>query len=400
MYNMSKNKSASSASKTRSNRPKNNNNTTLRKSKPRKNRVSNASKLGNAYFRLLCDPFDNSAFGAKVSDPQSKYTDTYKIHSEFKVVAPSGTTTAAYILKPNPFLSVIDAQSWAGGISTSSAAGWNQYTQNTYFWGATTPATLAATMTNYRIVSHGVRIRLEIPQQYVTGRMIITRAPRSRRDPPSSTLANCNFTAGSQTLANYPITSYPLAVANSPYLLETPESMEFSMINLIGNDLLVVNRPNAMSAFEFSQLGNGVAINATQALAPGPEVITIATSATAQYTFDDNTAGWDDIYIYFDGLPNTAAPIVNFEIIYHLEGTPAITSTTAIGAIPSHPPSQGSDFIGFDNILGNLQNVASYIFTSAPTAYKKATGRNLLDDATLMARMSSQRNFVAIEDYR
>lgn len=359
--------------------------------KPRQIRRSNATS--NAYFKLLCDPFDNSAFGAKVSDPQSRYTDTYKIHSEFKAVAPSGTTTAAYIFKPNPFFSVIDAQSWAGGVSTSSASGWVQHANNAYFWGATTPSTLSATMTNYRIVSHGIRIRLETPQNYATGRMIVTRAPRGRADPPYSTLNSFVFAAANQTTSNWPLTTYPLLLANSPYLLETPESVEFSMINLIGQDLMIVNRPNAMSAFEFCQLGNGVNINATQSYTPGNEVLTTATGVIAGYSYPDNTAGWDDVYVYFDGLPNSAVPIVNFEIIYHLEGCPSITSTTAIGAIPSHPPTRAGDFMGFDSILSKLQSTASYVFSSAPTAYKKVTGRDLLDDASLMASLAAKKRY-------
>jgi len=351
------------------------------------NRVSNALRSSkSSYLRLLVDPFDTRSFGSKVPDPLSLYTDTYKIHGEFKVVAPAGVTTAAYLIRPNPFFSVVDLQSASGASSTSSATGWSQSAANSYIWSATTPSALASTMTNYRVVAHAVRIRLVLPQQVATGRLIIARAPRSRADVPYSFVNGNGWSwATTGSAGNSTYGAIPGIVANSPFLLEFPESKEYSMIDLMGCDVTIVNKPNAPTAFCFSPVVISNAINTNTY--DSNEVVTIGQSP-ATYTsgaISDNCTGWDDFYIYMDGLPSSSNPIVNFEYVLHLEGVPSISSNTAITAIPSHPPASVSEHVSYDTIMSTVMRTTGMLFTNAPTAYNNIfPGRNLYNDAAAL----------------
>lgn len=330
------------------------------------------------YLGLLSSPFSQPLFGAKLPDPYSAYTDSYRLHGEFKVIAPSGTTTAAYIIKPNPFLSIIDTQSWAGGISTSSAAGFTVSPQNSYFWGLTTPSALQNVMSNYRIVSHGIKIRLMTPQQRVTGRLIIARAPRSGPDPAFGVYKDINFAWGYQTSAHSPISPVPPnPVLNSPFILELPESQDFSDIEMIGRNITVVNSPNSYEAFKFNRLTGGSSyVNASYQ--DSDEFV--GSTLTSGYYHVDNSAGWDDIYLYFDGLPTDATPVCNIEMVMHLEGVPNISSATTIVAVPSHPPMSIGGGVGVDNILSASSRMAKLLFEDAPTAYKRTTGRDAFKD--------------------
>jgi len=354
--------------------------------KPKKK--SRAPKIGrkavggaSRYLELLSSPFSAPAFGAKLPDPFSPYTDAYRLHGEFKVVAPSGTTTAAYLIKPNPFCSIIDVQSWAGGVSTSSASGFTASASNAYMWGVTTPSALGNVMTNYRIVSMGIKIRLMIPQQRCTGRMIVARAPRSAPDPAWGALNDHLYSWGYQTSAFSPICPVPPnPVLNSPFILELPESQEFSDIEMIGRNITVVNAPNSYEAFKFNRL-TGSNANPTFINASSREGEDIIVGGLSTYSYHpDNSAGWDDIFLYFDGLPSDAAPVCNIEYVIHLEGVPTISSATTIVAVPSHPPANANSGISIDSILQSSSRMRKILFEDAPTAYARATGRDAFKD--------------------
>jgi len=339
-----------------------------------------------SYLRLLTNPFDLAAFGSRVADPLSQYTASYKIHGEFKVVAPSGTTTAAYCIRPNPFSSIIDVQSFSGSPSTSSAAGWTAPTTNTSFFGATTPTALSAIISSYRVVSHGIRIRAEIPQQVLTGRLIVARAPRSRADLSYGILSGVALSYTTVSGEALVMGAIPPVVANSPFLLETIGAQEFSMPDLIGTDITMINKPNSYDAFSFvpittNYLSSGV--NDYQELTNTASAATIGVGGLI-----DSCKGWDDFYIYIDGLPSAANPVINIEYILHLEGVPVLTSSSVITAVPSHPPVAASQHMGLDSILSTVAKSAGTMFTSAPTAYANITGgRNLLKDAGAAASM-------------
>jgi len=385
--------------------PKMNTSTTaVLTSKKYRRALRNRKPTPNAYLELVTNPFNNLAFGAKVSDPFSRYTDAYKIHGEFKIIAPSGTTTAAYIFKPNPFLSVIDVQSWSGGVSTSNATGFTTLGTSSW-WAATTPTALASTMTNYRVVAHAVRIRLETNMNTATGRVIIARAPRCRSDPPYSASSANVFDWANQTSAFSPITSVPPnPLLNSPFMLELPESQEFSMLDLMGSDVTIVNKPNSFKAFDFSPCPTSDQFNGAGGRLDEDTVFN-SLGARVGGGVSDNVEGWDDFYLYFDGLPSSSVPVANVEIIYHMEGTPAVSSATAITAVPSHPPVGPAPPTTLGQILNVAGRTASLLFTSAPTLYGNVfPGRNLLRDtagaAALLATGRGAANSASRLRYR
>lgn len=360
----------------------------------RKNTKVSVNQM-NPYLDLLTNPFNSASYGSKVPDPFSPHTSTYRIHSEFKVTTPTNITTAAYLIRPNPFQSIIDLQAFSGGSSTSGGnTGWTALTSNSMIYAATTPTALSAILTSYRVVSHGIRIRLMEPQQVATGRLIIGRAPRSRPDMPFASTNNTALLWGAVGSAgNSFLGAIPGVVANSPFLLETTEAKEFSMYDLMGLDITQVNSINSPAALMFSPVYSSAVLNGVATLvevtdAPvnaGTGVVTIANNTGS---ISDNQPGWDDMYIYMDGLPSGLYPAINIEYILHLEGVPQIASTTAISAVPSHPPARRGEFLGLDTIMKKSFQAAKTICTSAPTAYNNIfPGRNLKKDAAAVGGM-------------
>jgi hypothetical protein len=318
-------------------------------------------------------------------DPQSKYTDTYTLRGEFRVINPGSgagsNNTAAYVIKPNPFLSVIDVQSWSGGPSTSSAIGFNQLSSNTYMWGMTNPLEFQSKMSTYRVVSHGIRIRLMIPQLETTGRMIVARAPRSRTDPSWLAVNNYTFTYAQQAASYDNITTIPInPVANSSALLQFPDAYEVSLIDMIGHDLTIVNSVNSYEAFNFIMPGSGTYDTAfdtalrneigSGSVAAG----VVGSQSVAVGAFPDSPMGWDDFYLFFDGLPqrNAATPIVNIEFMYHLEGVPSISSSTSISPLPSsaNPQIRGATL---QRVLDVTTTMAKNFVTDAAQAFVSST---------------------------
>lgn len=331
--------------------------------------------VSTRYLRLLCDPFDKNVEGAKVDDPMSKATVAYKSRSEFKVIAPAGTTTAAYCITADPLAAIIDLQSFSGGASTTSAVGYLSAASNPAIWQQASLSNLD----NYRVVSHGVKIRLMMPQNVCTGRMIIVPVPRGRPVLPWNMINNLSITSTNI----YPIiTTLPLATSISPYLLELPDALEFSLIDLIGNDVVAVNKPNSYRAFDFSvpsltdpSTGNNVYI--------ADVVGATTTNATTFSGIQDNSGGWNDFYIYFDGLPSASEPVCNIEVIYHLEGVPLLASATANTAIPSVMGSLSSPYMGIDRIIAHVRDNPEFYTAIASRAYQ--VGRQMLGASSRMA---------------
>lgn len=353
-----------------------------------KSRVSNVRR-GSEYLKLYMNPFDLDHAGAKVMDPQSKYTDTFTLRGEFRIINPANTVgsnnTAAYCIKPNPFMSIIDVQSWSGGPSTSSAVGFIPFASNTYAWGMSTPADFRAKMSNYRVVSHGFRVRLMSPQLETTGRMIVARAPRSRADPIYNVFENLTFGWNQQTADRDNITTIPLnPVGNSSALLQFPDAFEISLIDMIGNDLTLVNAINSYQAFSFLMPGADIYDNVIDSAArteigPGGSATgTVGAQTVAYGGFQDSPIGWDDFYLFFDGLPQraSATPIVNVEMIFHLEGVPSISSSTTISPVPSHPPSSGLGATA-QQILDAGAKMARAYFTTAAQSFVSRTFTDL-----------------------
>lgn len=315
----------------------------------------------DAYTQLLKNPFNRKAFGSKVDDPYSEFTNTYRIQANMQVTTTSGINSAAYVFKPNPFTTFADLQYMSGGTSTTSAAGWAAYSANPSVY--TSGADITSVMASYRVVSWGLKIRLETPQQHVTGNMIIVQVPRKSKDPGATLLANTQL-AWSNAYPNIININGPTSI--SSYLLEMPGAQQIALMDLIGREITIVPKINSYDGFSFTTTSTTNSFNSGERFA---DTVLVNPSGGVDFIArDDNVMGWNDIHLFFFGLPHPQ-PIVNIEYILHLEGEPKLASTTANSCVPSLPPKVGNVFRGFDNILRTVNNNAQILTETINTVF-------------------------------
>jgi hypothetical protein len=348
-----------------------------RTKKSTRGHISKSSTHGQ-YVTAVTNPFHPSAEGVRVPDYYAFDTATYKLKGTISVVAPTSTTTGSFALFPHPFLSYVDLQSLNGGVSTTSTIAMQQFTGNTSLWGACAPSTFSGILSDYRVVSCGWKLRVQIPQQLRTGRLIIAPIPLNRDLPPYSAL---NGVAALPANLARLFGGVPVAVAVSSAILELPGSYEISLPDMDKGDILLSTRPISAASSTFHTPITGGAYNATQTSAD----VLLATNTTGTlnaYDFSDvlDMSGFAGYLVHFEGVPNATQPIVDIEYIYHLEGTPSISvvaTNTAVLPVPSgYKPKENSSSSIYNQALDIITNMPWERFIDAATSNLGITAGN------------------------
>jgi hypothetical protein len=322
------------------------------------------------YVTAVTNPFHPSAEGVRVPDYYAFDTATYKLKGTISVVAPSLTTTGSFALFPHPFLSYADIQSLNGGVSTTSTISMLQFTGNTALWGACAPNTFSGILSDYRVVACGWKLRVQIPQQLRTGRLIIAPIPLNR-DLPGYSVLN-GITALPANLARL-FGGVPPSVAVSSAILELPGSYEISFPDMDKGDIMLCTRPitSASTAFHTPIIGGGYS---TSQSVGDVSLDTNATGTINNLDFADvmDMSGFAGFLVHFEGVPSATQPILDIEYIYHLEGTPSISvvaSNSAVLPVPSgYKPKEASSSSIYNKALDIITNMPWERFIDAATS--------------------------------
>jgi len=279
-------------------------------------------------FLAACrDPFSEEAEGCRVPDEYAFPTATYHVKTRMSVTSDaSGNFNGAVF--PSPCASV-----YVGNGSST-------YTGTT-FSGATTmgfavsSATLAGVLSNYRVVSTGIRIRNVQPPGTAVGMLEVAQIPANDVVPSWYLLQNLAISITG-------ITNTFLDGTAVGSILNLPDSDEFAVQELMANDLLVVLKKVSPRWMDFNSLSQSTDISASQKMVdPGGTYEINATQTVASSPGQDTRMG-GNTYLYFkgSGFPNSTKAL-DVEIVYHIEGTPVAATgglTSGSGSVRINNP--------------------------------------------------------------
>lgn len=283
---------------------------------------------GLPYQLALLDPFDPRAEGCRIPDLYSTPTACYHLRGILPISStPSGT--CAFALLPSPLVSAIDTSSASGGntcIGIGASMQW--FNQNPAVYYATNPTNLSAIYSTQRVVAAGWKLRVVVPPLNRAGKIIVVPVPMVDEVPGWNVLDT--YTGNASSVAASIFGSSNISGIASSAILALPGAKEYSLEELAQTDVILRDRPTGARAFDFHSTATGTSWNAAANTALSDmEVVNTTSGAVIRQDRADPTrmVGHMGYLIVGLGLSNSL-PSLDIEYVYHLEGTPAILSST------------------------------------------------------------------------
>ncbi len=335
-------------------RPRRDMNTPVRQRQPRRVGVTgmrtSASKADIEQFRLaLCDPFNVKAIGARVIDSYTLPTATYHVRGSMKLITNStGDCIGAFL--PNPCFAYVGTGVNGGGNDPLQSNGWSKFTENPITTFAASPGgaylisptTLNTVLTEYRVVSWGVRFLAKDTAMASKGKVYLAVVPTTENAPSWNTMET--VTGTDISIGEYTI---GMPLTNIAGIVNLPGVRTFSMQDLLRGEVMVCGTPTNPVFYTFKGTADrsNTTWNTGQVLADEGVFnnTTGLVNATAGGRKDvASLRGGRAVLFCISGAP-AATNELDVEIVYHLEGTPNIASANSGQLIPSSMrPSAGS----------------------------------------------------------
>jgi hypothetical protein len=262
----------------------------------------------------LTSPFDPSAIGARIPDEFSFPTETAH------VTCPITVTTDAngdfdFAMFPHPVWSFLCGMgTTSGGSAASSSLIAGSVPASTTYGSALTLSTLAGRYGNYRVVGYGLRLKNLESYNNVTGKLYVAQQP-------SPLMLASAITTGATKAGLYGYNDVPYdGTAGIPTSIITlPMAQEFAMPEVMMQGNLEVHGRITGSAYtQWRETANS---------GSGPDLTVNDTTEVLEAL--GTSGGWSTILLRGTGLKASDASL-SIELIYHLEGTPAISSSTTL----------------------------------------------------------------------
>jgi hypothetical protein len=302
----------------------------------KKSGKSSSGKSGiPSYARILQNPFQ--ALGCR--QPDLFDNGCISFHHKSVTMLAASVATAGYVVFCNP----IDTL-WDCTTSTLGATGLTAFAGATNCYGAVPLANLKGDLSNFRMVSGGIKIRNNQPMNGVTGRIRVASIPVVGHLPMIGLLTNVvplfqniMATAFGDTAPFSQTTGVPLS-----NLLGVPGAVECTCEDLWQNEMNLCFRPTSMDFTSFNALTINDSFNATinqvdswaETAATGAMVNAYSEPASLTKNY-----GWNAFFIEIDGASSVSGGAVELELCLHFEGTPTanVNSFTASNVIPPRP---------------------------------------------------------------
>jgi hypothetical protein len=323
--------------------------------------LSGLDVLASKFSQELRQPFAPSSLGMKVPDQFSFPTTAYHMRST-QLLVTNTTGKACALFCPNPLISCIDLTASAVATTASIVStGLSPVSCTPYscVYGANTPATLSAALASYRVAGWGIKINNVQPQLVATGKLIVSIIPCTDTMPGYNTLGGTRF--ANQDLPAQLTCGVPASAMRSTAVLNLPCVIEVPVVDLLHGDLEVNGSYVSTDFWDFkftnvaAQVGNGVVIGDTL-------------SADNTTTYVTTSMDWKDctrmiggcvISVYVDGWTSTlpaGSSLMNIELVYHLEGTTQITTSSGVVPVPS---TKMSSIVGSTNTVERAMSTVS-----------------------------------------
>lgn len=232
------------------------------------------------------------------------------------------------LLLPSPCLTAL--------VGNGSQIGLTAFAQNTNAFYACSPTTLASNLTEYRVVSWGIRLIAKDTAFNAKGKFYVALLPTSANAPSWNTLQT--VTAASDAVISEYLVGFDITGGNGVSIMNHPSVRTFTAQDLQRGEIMVTGLPLTNSFYDFRGTQDRTSLNWSATTALGDEAVftsTALTNATAVGRKDvSSLRGGMAVAIYATGLPASTNEF-DIEIIYHLEGTPNLQSGTAFNVVPS-----------------------------------------------------------------
>lgn len=303
----------------------------------------------NKYKTGLLNPFSDTATGSRLPDQYFAPTVTYAIR-EFLTLKVDANGEFDAVICPNPLFVAYSTRNSIANGTTLTMKDATAYTNAKY---VNDSASLAAKVSNYRIVNWGVRIRqtqsINTTQGTLTAALFV---PKDGLYHPNvgSTGASVGNQGGSgpnwstSTIGSYLLaTGLPITGAGAVAkidvgsLVDFPYHMRASCVNCAENTYEIVPKLVSPTACMF----RGASDSVFGTDITGQTSVAFIQPGDASYILCD---GWTNIVLAGSGLVANTAGAVDIEIVYNIEGNPQLTfsGTNAIaiatGAKSAHDP--------------------------------------------------------------
>lgn len=283
--------------------------------------VRNSQALMN-YKAALTSPFSAMAMGARVPDQfmcptiSRHITRTYTMRTnsqgEFDLIVLPNLYN--HVISPRG--NIVNGSTWStlSGSDVTTGADYTSYT------------VLSAQLTNYRIVGYGVKVFGLASMTNNSGKVLIATVPVSTYVNDRTTSVGgqtSNSTNSSATVGYYledlsiPSSSNLVDISSIPQMVN---SIETSTVNLSERPIEVIPKLTSPEAFIFKQAKDSLGYGLTQQ--------TSLVSVTAGDPSYLRVAGHEAVVVCGTGMTATSNTI-EVEVIYHFEGSPAVTLTGA-----------------------------------------------------------------------
>lgn len=329
------------------------------------------------HFQIaLLDPFDTRALGARVCDSYTTPTATYHVRAGVTLTTDAGGSAVAVFL-PSPCLSAVVPATGAGGAVLSGLTAFAQNVQGAAAAGAyymVNPTTLAGVLTEYRVVSWGIRLLAKDTAMASKGKVYMAMVPTTEDAPSWNTF---DTITGTQTsIGEYTI---GMNLATMGGMVNLPGVRTFSMQDLLRGEVMAVGTPTNGSFYAFK----GTADRANVPWAPNTILADEAVFSSATSQLVNNTAagrkdvaslrGGRAIIIYMTGAPANVNEI-DAELVYHLEGTPNVIASAGQALVPSAMRAANGSTMLVERALAIASKVNSLIrFVKDPANVAAAT---------------------------
>lgn len=307
-------------------------------------------------FRLaLRSPFSPVAMGVRVPDSYCFPTVTYHYRSSLSVVSDAGGAISMAVF-PSPALTAAIEQ---GTIPSGATA----FTANPEVYYFVSPTELSSKLTEYRVVSWGIRILAKDTAFATKGKIMIAVVPTTNNAPSWNTLQTAAATS-TGTVTEY-IAGFDVAYLAAS-ILNLPAVQTYSMQDLLRSDIEVAGMPLNESFFDFRGTTDRTTTPWSAGTNIGDEIVATATALTAATTIGRkdvaSVRGGMAVLISATGLPVTTQSF-DVDVIYHLEGTPNLSAASGgvAGLIPSAQAVVNGSTMAVDKALHDARKLGSLV---------------------------------------
>lgn len=321
-------------------------------------------------FRRICrDPFDQSAYGARVPDSYSLPTLTYHLRATYQCVSNSGGNFECAV-GANPCIA------FGLGAGTIQGAG-TAYANNPNFYYLMSPSQIIPFASAYRVVGWGVRLIAKDTPYAEKGRVYSSVVPNTGTQPTFNTLNNTqafNVPLAGQYLFGYNLgSSWPSQIQN----LSNVQTFSLQDVLMTGSLTMSVS-PSHGDQYRFrGVMEDSIELWNTNEHVFQNGIFNSTGNVSSGGALDTTScAGTNTVLLYVTGMPASSNEF-DLDVVYHIECVPNVSWNTTTGFTPSGADASVGTTQQTETILSSMKRHTDRFFSGASSILSEGSTRGI-----------------------